>query len=219
MFKKFASIILCFVLVLSCVGCGKTASDAADNTATEAPVADPVQDAPEEATEVPVEETVSQTVDTDEKLLTVDITFPASFFEGTDMSTFDTDAYVKEQGFISAKINDDGSMIVTMSKSKHKELMDEMVTTLETNFAELVEAEDTPYIKEITHNDDFSLVTVKVDRKAYENAFDLTPFIIGLSVSSYQMFLDMEYHVEIVMVDVDTGDTINSTVYPDALGE
>ena len=216
MFKKFVSIILCFVLVLSCVGCGKAGSSAENNVATDAPVTEPVENAPEEVTEAPMEETTSQAIDTDEKLLTVDITFPASFFEGTDMSTFDTDAYVKEQGFISAKINDDGSMIVTMSKSKHNELMAEMVTTLETNFASLVEAEDTPYIKEITHNDDFTLVTVKVDRKAYENAFDLTPFIIGLSVSSYQMFLDMEYHVEIVIVDIATGDTINSTVYPDS---
>ena len=219
MFKKFVSIILCFVLVLSFVGCGKADSGAESNITTDAPAADPVQSAPEEVTEAPTEETVPQVIDTDENLLTVDITFPASFFEGTDMSTFDADAYAKEQGFISAKVNDDGSMVVTMSKKKHAELVNETAASLDTNFAELIEAEDTPYIKEITHNDDFTLVTVKVDREAYENAFDFTPFIIGLSVSYYQMLLDMEYHAEVVMVDVDTGDTITSVVYPDVFEE
>ena len=135
MFKKFVSIILCFVLVLSFVGCGKADSGAESNITTDAPAADPVQSAPEEVTEAPTEETVPQVIDTDENLLTVDITFPASFFEGTDMSTFDADAYAKEQGFISAKVNDDGSMVVTMSKKKHAELVNETAASLDTNFA------------------------------------------------------------------------------------
>ena len=219
MFKKIASIILCLVLVFSFVGCGKTDSGVESNIATDAPAADPVQSAPEEVTEAPTEETAPPVIDTDENLLTVEITFPASFFEGTDMSTFDADAYAKEQGFISAKVNDDDSLVVTMSKKKHAELLAETATALDTNFATLIEAEDTPYIKEITHNDDFTLVTMKVDRDAYENALDFTPFIIGMSVSYYQMLLDMEYRVEIVTVDTATGDTIASVVYPDVFEE
>ena len=216
MFKRSVSIFLCFVMILSLAGCGQAnnATTPSEPAVTEAPT----QAATEEVTEAPTEETAPQVIETDENLLTVDITFPASFFEGTDMSTFDTDAYVKEQKFISAKLNDDGSMVVTMSKSRHNELLDEMAAELETTFSSLVEAAETPYIKEISHNEDFSLVTVKVDRAAYENAFDMTPFIVGISASMYQMLLDMEYHVEVVMVDVATGETISSVVYPDDLG-
>jgi len=38
-----------------------------------------------------------------------------------------------------------------------------------------------------------------------------------MSVAFYQMLLDMEYHVEVVMIDIDTGDTITTVIYPDAL--
>lgn len=218
MIKKIVSIILSILLVLSCVGCGQASSSSVgENVETGAPSVDPTENTPEEVTDAPTEETAPQTIDTDEKLLTVDITFPASFFEGTDMSTFDTDAYVKEQNFLAARINEDGSMVVTMTKGRHKELLDETSANLDVNFASFVEAEDTPYIKEISHNDDFTMVTVKVDRAAYENAFDITPFAIGMSVAFYQMLLDMEYHVEVVMIDIDTGDTITTVIYPDAL--
>lgn len=161
--------------------------------------------------------TSSGDIEVDENLLTVEITLPASFFESDE--DFDADTYAQEQGFSSAKVNDDGSVTVTMTKGKYKEMLQEMSDSLDESFAELVGAEDTPYIKEITHNDDFSSVTVKVDREAYENAFDMTPFVIGLSTMFYQAFLEMEYRCEISIVDAATGSVINTTVYPDVFEE
>lgn len=200
MFKKVTSIILAILLILSFTGCSQSAADpTTDNN------------------DVSTTEATSAQIETDEKLLTVEITLPASLFEGEDMASFDTDAYVKEQGLISATVNTDNSVTVTMTKSRHKELLDEMTTSLDTTFAEFVNGEDTAYIKEITHNDDFTAVTMKVDKAAYENAFDFTPLAIGLSVAMYQAFTETEYHVEISIVDVATGEAINSITYPDAL--
>lgn len=154
-------------------------------------------------------------IDTDENLLTVDITLPASMFSEEDMTAFDADAYAKEEGFVKAVLNNDGSVTVTMTKGKHKELLKEMTTSLEESFGELVEAETTPYIKEISHNDDFSAVTVKVDRAGYESAiFEMTPFIVGMSAMIYQAFLDMEPVCVITITDAETGDTLNSVTYP-----
>ena len=156
-------------------------------------------------------------IDTDENLLTVDITLPASMFSEEDMAAFDAEAYAKEQGFVKAALNGDGSVTVTMTKGKHKELLQEMTTSLEESFGELVEAEGTPYIKEISHNDDFSAVTVKVDRAGYESAFlDMTPFVVGMSAMVYQAFLDMEPVCVITITDAETGDTLNSVTYPPA---
>jgi len=200
MFKKITTIILTLILVLSFAGCSQKDSGTNagnDNGSTT--------------------ESTSAKIDTDEKLLSVDITLPASMFEGQDMSSFDADAYADEQGFSSAKVNDDGSITVTMTKAKHTEMLDEMATSLDTTFAEFVNGEDTAYIKEITHNDDFTTVTMKVDKAAYENAFDFTPLAIGMSVAMYQAFTETEYHVEINIVDATTGETINSITYPDAL--
>ena len=190
MFKKITSIILTLLLILSCAGC---AQNSGNGSATES---------------------TPTKIETDEKLLSVDITLPASIFEGQDMTKFDADAYADEQGFSSAKVNEDGSVTVTMTKAKHKELLDEMTTSLETSFSEYIENEDTPYVKEITHNDNFTAVTMKVDREAYENAFDFTALAIGLSVSMYQAFTEIEYHVDITVVDANNGDVIKTISYP-----
>ncbi len=200
MFKKITSIILAILLILSFAGCSQSGADSNagnDNGSTT--------------------ESTSSKIETDEKLLSVEIKLPASLFEGQDMSTFDAAAYANEQGFKSAKVNEDGSVTVTMTKAKHKELLEEMANSLDTNFNEFVNGEDTPYIKEITHNDNFTSVTMKVDKVAYESAFDFTPLAIALSVAMYQAFIETEYHVEISVVDVATGATINSITYPDAL--
>ena len=207
MFKKIIALILSSLLILSVAGC------ASNNADLENPSADPTE---ENTTSAP-ETTENQSIEVDENLLTVDIVFPASFFEGQDMEAFDTDTYAQEQGFISARINEDGSLTATMTKRKYRDLLAETAASLESSFAEYANSQDAPYIKEITHNEDFTSVTMKVDRASYENAFDMTPFGIAISVAMYQIIAQIEVHVEIVMVDANTGDTINTIVYPDAL--
>lgn len=202
MFKKIISLILAILVVLSFAGCAQSGADSTtgnnnDNGSTT--------------------ESTSAKIETDEKLLTVEIKLPASMFEGEDMTKFDADAYANEQGFKSAKVNEDGSVTITMTKAKHRELLEEMANTLDTNFKDFVNGESTPYIKDITHNDDFTAVTMKVDKAAYENAFDFTPLAIAMSVAMYQAFTETEYHVEISIVDAATGTEINSITYPDAL--
>ena len=147
----------------------------------------------------------------------IEITLPASLF--SDSENFDPDAYAEEQGFLSAVQNEDGTVTIKMTKAKYQEELDEMENSLEEDFSELVKGEDTPYIEEITHNDNFSLVTVKVDREGYENAMDMTSFAIGLSVSFYQMFLEMEYRCQVDIVDSANGEVIKSTVYPDVFND
>lgn len=203
--KRFLSVFLTGTIILSALyGCGSK-----EPAPTEAALQ---EETPAIVTTAPTEQ---QTIDTDEGLLTVTITLPESMFEGEDTSNFDADAYVAENGFIHAEVNEDGSVSVTMTKKKHSELMAELTANLEATFAEMVESEDTPYIKEITHNDDFSEVTMKVIRADYENTvFEMTPFVIGLSAMMYQAFLDVESHCEVLVVDYDTGDIINTANYP-----
>ena len=160
---------------------------------------------------------VSTKIETDEKLLSVEIILPASLFEDEDMTNFDANSYANEQGFSSATLNTDGSVTVTMTKAKHKELLKETADSLENVFLGFVNGEGTSYIKDISHNDNFTTVTMKVDKAAYENAFDLTPIAIYLSVSMYQALTEVECHVDVCIVDVDTGETIETITYPDAL--
>lgn len=161
--------------------------------------------------------TEAQSIEVDKGMLFVDITLPNWFFEGEDMSTFNPDTYAEENEFKKAILNDDGSVTVTISKAQHTALMEETAASLKSSFNGYVESADTPYIKSITHSNDFKEVTISVARSDYESAFDVTPFSIGLGVMLYQSISGTEFHTEISVVDVDTGDVISTAVYPDDL--
>lgn len=163
-------------------------------------------------------ETSNTAIEVDENLLSVDITIPASFFEGEDMTTFDTTAYVEENNFNEAAVNQDGSVTVTMTKARHKEIVAEMQASTEESYQELINNTDMPYIENISHNGGFKTVTVEVDRAGYDNAFlDMTPFVVGFQSMFYQTFTGDKLHCEVVMKYSDTGDVISTTVYPDAI--
>ena len=53
-----------------------------------------------------------------------------------------------------------------------------------------------------------------MDRGRYEHAFDLTPVGISMVVGTYLAFLDQDYHVEVAIVDAETGEEIDRSVYP-----
>ncbi len=215
--KKLWISLLVVSLVLIVSSCGKnTESDPALPSAAPSEAAEETDAA---ATEPAPTDTENQGITTDENLLTVDITLPASLFEDQDMATFDPDAYAEEQGFKKAVLNEDGSVTVTMTKAKYRELLEEMTQSYEESFSEMIESESTPYVKAISHTDDFGTITVDVDRAAYEAGFlDMTPFVVGMTGMMYQVFLDGEPHVEVIMRDADTGETIKSTIYPDDMG-
>jgi hypothetical protein len=201
-----ASLIITFALVFASCGNKEVQSDIVQPTPT-------VDGSP--AIE---EKNDTGGIETDEKLLTVEITLPASLFEGEDMSDFDSDQYAAEQGFTKAVLNEDGSVTVTMTKAKHKELLNNMTAEYEKTFAEMVGSEETPYIKAISHAEQFENITVDVDRAAYESAlFDVTPFTLGLAGMMYRAFTEGDPKVEVVIRDADTKEVISTTVYPDAL--
>ena len=201
--KKLIALILALCMLLALAAC------APSETKNEEPKGET-----KESNETGSTET-SDGIDVDENLLTVDITLPASMFDGEDMSSFDAETYAKEQGFVKAVLNEDGSVSVTINKVKYNEMLKELAASVEEAFSGMIEAESSPYIKEIVHNDDFSAVTVKVDRAGYESAiFEMTPLLIGMSAMMYQAFVDMEAVCVVTIVDVSNGDTINTVTYP-----
>lgn len=211
--KRILQILLLLCIILSLFSACSNGSDVPATMTPEVEVVQPAE------TVLPTESatTEAQIIEVDEGLIFVDITLPSWFLEGEDMSTFDPTAYAKENEFKKAVLNDDGSLTVTLSKAKHRELVEETAASLETSFAEYVEGADTPYIRSITHSDDFKEVTISVVRVDYENTFDITPFNIGIGVMMYQSIAGTDFHTEISVVDVDTGDVINTAVYPDNL--
>jgi predicted small lipoprotein YifL len=210
--KKSRMLLLVLALLMSFAACGSETPPEPAETAG-VPTA-------QEAEHAAGTDAGGEGIDTDENLLTGDITLPPSFFEGEDMAAFDPDAYAEEQRFQKAVLNSDNSVTVTMTKARHRELLAEMADSLETSFAAMMGAEDTPYIENITHTDDFGEITVDVNRAGYEAVvFELTPFALGMSGMMYQVFTESEPHVEVIVRDADTGDVIHSAVYPDDMDQ
>jgi hypothetical protein len=156
-------------------------------------------------------------ISVEEGLLNVDITLPASLFSNSDLSTFDVDAYARENRFNKAVINEDGSITITLTKSRHKEILEEYAAQINKTFTEMIGSEDTPYITGVTSNSDFTSVIVDVDKVGYESTIDLTPLAIYFGSALYQAFAGVEPHCEITIRDNVTSETIISVVYPDAL--
>ena len=162
-----------------------------------------------------------ESVKVDKGLLNVEITLPASMFEGEDMD--ETIKNAKEKGIKEVTQNDDGSVTYKMSKSVHKEIMKEMKTTIEQSVEETKNSEDYTSIKDITYNDSFTEFTMVVDKEAYENSMDgFGALSLGMSGMFYQLYDGAspdEYDVTISLEDEASGEVFDEIVYPDALEE
>ena len=223
--KKSYYLWIILIVIISLVGCTSdlagrtegsdqgtvvlsTEEDVSENRVEKQEI-EPIQSTPT------TEQTSESGIDVDTGLFDVTITLPASFFE--DSPDFDPETYNEEQGYKKTVINEDGSVSITMSKTKHNELMAETKSSIDQSFMELIEAEDTPYIKAVTSSNGYKTVTVDVEKEAYESSFDLTPLLIGFSAMLYQQIDGADLHCEVIIRDYDTGEVLSSVVYPDAL--
>ena len=146
----------------------------------------------------------------------VSINLPGDFFESDP--DFDPSAYAQKQGFIGAAVNEDGSVTVTMTKERQQELLTDLREEIENAFEELAGGSATPYVTNITCDENFTQIVMEVEREAYEAAADMTPVTLGFSAMLYQKFSGQEPHCNITVKDAATGEAITNAVYPDAIG-
>lgn len=131
------------------------------------------------------------------------------------MKSFDPEAYAEENDFISAVVNNDGSVTITLTQSRYQKLLNDAAKDCDAAYLEIVE--DTSYITDIVRNEDFTQITVKVIREGYESTFDLTHVSVGYLAYFYQIILGAEPHSDINIIDAATGDVIFSCAFPDIL--
>ncbi|NLB19247.1 MAG: hypothetical protein GX829_00040 [Clostridium sp.] len=158
----------------------------------------------------------NEAIEVEKNLFSVEITIPSDY--AGNLAEFDEKVYLEEnKGIEKAKVNEDGSLYLKMSKSKHNELVDETKINMEKAFTELVDDPETPYLKDLSWSKDFEEFSMVVDGEEWENAFDFTPFSLALSSALYQSIKGNEFHTVIKIIDVDTKEVIHEAVYPDAL--
>ena len=149
---KLIALLLVFTLVFSLWACG---SSGKSEPATAPAIADAAQPATQEEEESAIEDIGK--VEVEQKLLSVEITVPADFVGETTQA--DLDANVSAGKFLSAKLNDDGSVTYKMTKGQHKEVMEGIKQSIEEALNEMIASEDYSFTK-IEPNADFTKFTV-----------------------------------------------------------
>lgn len=159
-----------------------------------------------------------ESIEVDKNLLNVEITLPASMFEGEEIDSVISDA---EKEGIKINKNDDGSLTYKMSKSKHKEMMKELETGLLDTIEDMKSSGDFTSIQDIIYNKSYSEFILVVDREAYENSFDgFATLGLGLSGMYYQLFNGVkqdDYEVKILVKDFNSNEIFDEIVYPEEL--
>ena len=139
----------------------------------------------------------------------VTITIPAEFMRETSQEELDEAA--AEIGY-KVKLNDDGSATYTMTKSQHKQMMDEITDSLTESINEMVGSEDYPNFTKIETNSDFTnfIVTTKSLELDLNESFSVMGFYMFGGI--YNIFNGTEVdNIHVEFVNADSGEVISSS--------
>lgn len=144
---------------------------------------------------------------------TVVINLPAGLVG--DVTNFNEKEYVKaNEGITKAKLNDDGSLRVTMTQAKQTEIVEDIKTEMDKVFANLVDSVETPYIKHVEHSNNYKNIKISVDKFHFERSQDLTPFLVAISVGKYQAYSGEDLNITVTVHDVETDEELGKVQLP-----
>lgn len=206
--------IMVTVLVASILlsGCGASNADNEVESVETEPVINVV--AEEESVEDNTEDSMDELnalgdIEVDQNLFTVELKIPADYVGESTQE--ELDATVKEKGYKSVTLNDDGSATYIMTKKQHQEMMDEMKGNINDSLSDLVGSEEYPSFVDVKANDDYTTFTITT--KSTE--LDLNE---SFSVMMFYMYGGM-YHIfdgttvdniHVDFVNADSGEVISS---------
>ncbi|MBB6176394.1 hypothetical protein HNQ82_001208 [Anoxybacillus tengchongensis] len=156
-------------------------------------------------------------ISVDKNLLDVEVTLPASLFEGRDIDEVVAEA--EGDGIKEVIKNADGSLTYKMTKAKHKELIGELENGIKKTIDELKRDKSLIVIQDITYNDNFSEFNMSVDVSSSENSmYGLAAIGLGISGMYYQVFNGVkDFKVTVNIKNASTGEILDTFVYPDIL--
>lgn len=202
--KKLLALTLALA-TLTCTGCSDSAADATPNT-TEAE--DTIQETSADTT-VTVEPT-QESVEIEKNLFNVTITIPASY--AGEITQEELDKEVSEKGYKSATLNDDGSVTYKMSKSQHKQMMEELKQNINDSLAEMIGAEDYPNFKDVQANDDYTLFTVTTSSESLNMAESFSVMSLYLYGGLYNFYNGTTIdNIHVDFVNAETGEIFTSS--------
>lgn len=153
----------------------------------------------------------------------ISVVVPASTFEGTGRNEIIENA--AGEG-IEAVRNIDGSYTFTMSDKTHQRVIKNQMEIIDSGYAEYVTLTELyPALKELTHNEDMTVITMQLDRELFEKDGGAERFLV------YALYLEAEFvqiisgasfddiKVEFILVDCETGDILETVLYSDYINQ
>lgn len=149
---------------------------------------------------------------TDENLLTVTVTLSSAIFK--DETPEEIQANAKENGIQKCTINDDGSVTYTMSKAKHKEMLQDMKNSIDKTINELIQ--NVASFVEIKPNDEHSQFDIYVNKAEYTVWDSMNAMAFYLVGVYYQCLLGTDINnIDVIVnfIDNETKDVIDTASY------
>ncbi len=136
------------------------------------------------------EEKQEETVTVDENLLDVTVTLPNSFFESFETTAEDYVASMNEgdqKTFKEVKVNDDGSVSITMTRGQYNEFMGEMEKSIDDSLKEMIDGGDFAFVS-IDHDKKYEnfTVTLSTNELGFAESFSVMGFAMLGGI--YQLF-------------------------------
>lgn len=203
--NKLVLLLIAAMLMLCLVACGNdtAATTEADPQTAEEPAV--VTETAEDA----------ETIEVDETLFNVELTIPAAYL-GDDVTQESLDAIVAEEGYMSATLNEDGTVTYVMTKGQHDAMLEEMAATIDTSLAEMIGAAEYPAIVAIESNDDYTSfdVTISTETVGAEESMSVLAFY--LYGGMYQIFCGNEVDdIAVNFINQTSGEVIETAHYSD----
>jgi hypothetical protein len=154
----------------------------------------------------------SEVISADKGIFSVDVTVPASLFEGA--SEDEILAAAKEAGFEKVNFNEAGSVIYTMDKAKHKEYLEDLKQGVDELITEILNDKETyPSFSEILYNENLTEFTILCDKNKYGIFDSFVSLAFYIHGNIYQAFNGVDsdsLRTVVLFVDQDTGDIIET---------
>ena len=125
-------------------------------------------------------------IETENGLFTVSLTFPADYV-GSDTTQETLDAGVKEGRYVSAKLNDDGSVTYKLTKAQHKAMLNDMTEALDSSLNDLI-ADESYSFTDIKHNDDFTHFDIHVSGETLNLYDSFSVLVFYMCGNMYNIF-------------------------------
>lgn len=216
--KKVVCILLSLVICIGFSACGNSGSGSTSSPPPSGSLA--------QSSSTQIVSSGGQAIEADVGLFTVELTLPASLYTlgSTDLTEEEKESKIEEaverakqqDGILDATRDADGNVVLTLTRAKHQELLDEAKAAIEEMIAKYTDGETVQSIKTIVGKDNFSVFDVEMDKASAGPMDTMIGLPLAMSGCMYLAYAGEDSpRVTINFIDEATGDVFQTTVYPD----